>query len=43
MATFQLDDEPNSYMGNGCLNKHPLKRGCLGGKVLVTKSVRLKW
>ena len=35
MATFQLDDEPNSYMGNGCLNKHPLKSGCLGFQVQI--------
>ena len=21
---FQLDDEPNLYMGNGCFAKHPL-------------------
>ena len=26
---FQLDDEPNLYLGNGCFTKHPLKDGRL--------------
>ena len=26
---FQLDDEPNLYIKNGCSTKHPLKNGCL--------------
>ena len=27
---FQLDDEPNLYIKNGCFTKHPLKNVCLG-------------
>jgi len=25
-----VDDEPNLYIGNGCLTKHRFKTGCLG-------------
>jgi len=25
---YQLGDEPNLYMENGCLTKHPLKNCC---------------
>ncbi len=28
---FQLDDEPNLYLGNGCFTKHPFKFGWLSG------------
>ncbi len=27
---FQLDDEPNLYIGNGCFTKHPFLNVCLG-------------
>ena len=27
---FQLDDEPNLYIGNGCFSKRPFINGCLG-------------
>ena len=31
MVGFQLDDEPNLYMGNGCLTKHLFKKNWLFG------------
>ena len=39
MVGHQLDDEPNLYIGNGCLNKHPFKTDCLGFLVLVDEGI----
>ena len=39
MVGYQLDDEPNLYMGNGCLTKHLFKEtGCLEFQVHLQKA-----
>ena len=30
MVGYQLDDEPNHYMKNGCFTKHPFRTGLFG-------------
>ena len=35
MVGYQLDDEPNLYMGNGCFTKHPFKTSCLEFQVPI--------
>lgn len=32
---FQLDDEPNLYLGNGSFTKHPFIHGCLEFQVYI--------
>ena len=38
---FQLDDEPNLYLGNGCFTKHPLENCCLGFQVCFCAFFRI--
>ena len=35
MLGYQLDDEPNLYMGNRCFTKHPFRTGCLEFQVHI--------
>ena len=40
MALFQLDDEPNLCIKNGCFTKHLFEAGCLGFQEAISIFLR---